>query len=322
MPFPLPPQFMRLPTQIPSTYGWVQHKDADEDGNPMGGDVEIAPPQASEKAIEKRFQKAKEQITAHLEAGLKDAKDAAEEAKKAANQAQEAAAEIFAMAMESDDDEPAPGSVRHFLTKRLRASSEGKQPAKNKEGLARSISAEVLPPRLLVRVSSCGWKELGCQYNKDFDVIIKQRKGVIQKFKHKGWPKVDMWLDCRSLKSHPVKKLLWHCGRHTEIMRSILEHPNWPDLRDQVKKLVRDAIQSLSEELHIVFVCTSGAHRSVACRELTRHVLSRSGFQVEGEDYSSDSWAQRNLCHYCKECGDNKKKSSILRQVVRDWNTE
>jgi hypothetical protein len=123
-----------------------------------------------------------------------------------------------------------------------------------------------------------------------------------------------VWVDVRKFRD-PWGKTD-HDGRHDSVMRQFFQHPEFPDLVADVKRIVIMGKPGLP--IPICFFCEHGKHRSVCAAELFGQVMRRT---MLGSTIHISHLTQRfrNSSHWrnCAECHD--PKLTYVDDVAAMW---
>ena len=74
------------------------------------------------------------------------------------------------------------------------------------------------------------------------------------------------------------------------------------ELLAEVKATILICQQHEASSATILFLCTTGTHKSVAATRLAREAFALSGYQTTITHMSSGQWASRKKCSMCNYC--------------------
>ena len=129
-----------------------------------------------------------------------------------------------------------------------------------------------------------------------------------------------LYVDYRCLKDTRAKKFLGHTGYNINIVRQAIGHPPFTDLSLQVTGFTKGSQKELPcTTKQIMFVCTSGAHRSVATAKTMKTMLMKDGISNECRYVSSGNWYARAPCATCPDCNDTSAHDRVMEEVYEVW---
>jgi hypothetical protein len=149
---------------------------------------------------------------------------------------------------------------------------------------------------------SVGWKSVGCSYNDDFEKLgeaVVRRVGITRA----SMDRPAVVIDCRAFgRNQGPWKLVHHCGEHHDTLVVLLKHKYMKDMLTEVKATVLICEQHEQSSATILFVCTTGTHKSVAAARLAKESFAMSGYQTTVTHLSAGNWASRKKCSTCNNC--------------------
>ena len=144
---------------------------------------------------------------------------------------------------------------------------------------------------------------MGWRYNADFEKLgadVVHRMGI----SHRGsMDRPSTVIDCRSFGRHTGEwNLVHHCGEHFDTLVLILNHEYMKELLAEVKATILICQQHGASLATILFVCTTGTHKSVAAARLAKEGFELSGYETAITHMSAANWAPRKKCSTCNCC--------------------
>ena len=133
---------------------------------------------------------------------------------------------------------------------------------------------------------------------------------------------VDCWIDCSDFSDRAAPG---HCGLHTDMVTSIVDHYKFKNWIESVKYDV-ETVTSLTNKhtLNIVAVCTSGINRSPAAGLILESIFQKRGYPVNNvklTHLSKSTWSMRNVCFKYRSCVNMDDKQKQFEKAFRVWNT-
>ena len=118
----------------------------------------------------------------------------------------------------------------------------------------------------------------GAAYAYDFDTLMGGENGLLSRLAVRGIPEPDRLIDCRLFKNKDFdRRILGHTGHHYKIVEQAVWHPKFQRMIkscfDDITKFFED--YGPQQDMTVMPVCTSGAHRSVAVALVLHHMLQK-----------------------------------------------
>ena len=133
----------------------------------------------------------------------------------------------------------------------------------------------------------------------------------------------DMICDVSHFQS-PTGTTVHHLGHHCDILEPMIDSSGldalFTDFRYQYALLGAN-----HDIVKVLVVCPLGNIRSVACAEILKHVLHRSGKLVDKELHhiSTDNWGpHRNSCDCCKHLYRQARFLEVVEKAVKPQKRE
>ena len=179
-----------------------------------------------------------------------------------------------------------------------------------------------LPREKRVLIKTVGWKQIGAEWSYSFDDLLdKPLTGLRAKLERLGVGPVDLFIDCRPLRSKDCDHLLGHTGHNAMIIDAINKSSKLKKMMNLVKRYYENfKANEGEEEFTVVAVCTSGTHRSVAVACICEKVFLDDGYFPIVEHLNENVWAKRQLCRTCQYCRPgNWYTAEALKTSLQLW---
>ena len=225
---------------------------------------------------------------------------------------------------------PLRGSAAREVSKQ-RAQSESGDKRARPEAKARPAKKTVMMTAKLystgidkINVALPDRKTLSADTKLDYDTNLQKaiQKALIKK-KDFDIPRVDILVDLQDFEDPESKKYSAHWGEHVKIIEGFVNSPKFAveigKVREKIVRLLRTDKRPLDNTLHIVAVCRSGRHRSVAFVKALDWIFEHERWASESWHTTQRSWG--SLCVSCKKCwGYGKEKDWLQSRVLKTWN--
>ena len=88
----------------------------------------------------------------------------------------------------------------------------------------------------------------------------------------------------------------------------------------EVKTTVLIYEQHKQEVVTILFVCSTGTHKSVAGSRLCKESFGMAGYHTHVTHLSAEKWASRKKCSTCGNCNvDSYYKKEVYEHCYKMW---
>ena len=129
-------------------------------------------------------------------------------------------------------------------------------------------------------------------------------------------------VDLQDFVDRESKNFANHCGEHVKIIEGLVNDKKFAveigKVREKIVRLQRTDKRPLDNTLHIVAVCRSGRHRSVAFVKALDWIFEHERWASESWHTTQRSWG--NLCVRCKKCfGYGNQKDWLESRVLKTW---
>ena len=135
---------------------------------------------------------------------------------------------------------------------------------------------------------------MGCIYNPDFNKLSGDVVGKLNISHRASVNRPRVVIDCRSFGRHTGEwSLVHHCGEHYNTLDDISKHAFMQSLLTEVLATILICEQHDCSFATILFLCTTGTHKSTAAARLAKEAFALHGYQTSLSHLSSGTWKAR-----------------------------
>ena len=129
---------------------------------------------------------------------------------------------------------------------------------------------------------------MGCKYNPDFNKLSGDVVGKLNISHRASMKRPSVVIDCRSFGRHTGElRLVNHCGEHYNTLDDISKHVFMQSLLTEVMATILICEQHDCSSATILFLCTTGTHKSTAAARLAKEAFALHGYQTSLTHLSS-----------------------------------
>ena len=150
------------------------------------------------------------------------------------------------------------------------------------------------PPAL--HFISVGWRSLGCEYNTDHTKLSADVVGKLSISHRASVDNPRVVIDCRSFGRHTGEwRLVHYCGEHYNTLGDLSKYDFMQSLLTEVMATILICEQHDCSSATILFLCTTGTHKSTAAARLAKEAFALHGYQTSLSHLSNGTWKAQKV---------------------------